>query len=189
MYEILEPFKVPLYKTVLSLDTKQIKLYCKKIQKNDKGLKISNRGGYHSNNLTGSHFPLNELFKNIEYHSNIFSKKCNFKNKVNIISLWININSNNHSNEAHTHTNTKFSGVYYVNTPKDCGNIVFHNPAYDTMIYDWNENYNEFNGYNSCMFDIPVQENILYIFPGWLKHNVKPNLSKKERISISFNCN
>ena len=32
-----------------------------------------------------------------------------------------------------------------------------------------------------------VRENILYVFPGWLRHRVEPNLSNEKRISISFN--
>jgi hypothetical protein len=29
--------------------------------------------------------------------------------------------------------------------------------------------------------------NALYVFPGWLKHSVQPNLTKEDRLSVSFN--
>ena len=187
MSNIIEPFKTPIYETSLSLDTNKIFTYCKKIQKNDKGVQTSNLGGWHSLPLNGKHLQLNELFEDIEYHSNIFGKKCNFKDKVTFDKIWININSTNNSNEAHTHPNSMLSGVYYVKTPKNCGDILFYNPAYETMEYDWSNKFNDYNNYNSSRFLLPAVENNLYIFPSWLKHLVKPNLSKKERMSISFN--
>ncbi len=35
--------------------------------------------------------------------------------------------------------------------------------------------------------DLYKKANTLYIFPSWIKHLVKPNMSDEERISISFN--
>lgn len=187
MNNIVELFKVPIYKTILSLNTNSIINYCKKIQKNDLGKKSSNIGGWHSNNLVGQHLDLNDLFINIEKHVNIFSKQCNFLNSIELKDIWININSTNNFNLIHTHPNCKFSGVYYVKTPKNSGDLVFYNPSCDMMIYDWNDDFKNFNSYNSHRFVFPIQENQLYLFPSWLKHSVNPNLSNKERVSLSFN--
>ena len=37
------------------------------------------------------------------------------------------------------------------------------------------------------MYRIEPKENMLLYFPGWLEHEVEPNNSNEERISISFN--
>ena len=34
-----------------------------------------------------------------------------------------------------------------------------------------------------------IEENVLLLFPSWLKHYVNPNLSNEDRISLSFNTN
>ena len=35
------------------------------------------------------------------------------------------------------HTHSLFSGVYYISTPKDCGNIRVLNGHVKTMSYNW----------------------------------------------------
>jgi len=48
----------------------------------------------------------------------------------------------------------------------------------------------EYNSYNSSNWYFKTVENMLLLFPSWLKHMVKPNMNKKQkRISISFNTN
>lgn len=188
---IQEIFKTPIYKTSLTLDNKSIKKYCLNLSKKDKGRIISNVGGWQSDNLSGVHKPLNNLFLNLETHANIFGKQIGLIKKLFINNIWININKYKDSNKLHCHPNSIISGVYYVKTPKDCGDINFINPSSDELQIDWNKHKKAFNGYtvyNSIEWFLPSIENELYLFPSWLKHYVKPNMNKKEeRISISFN--
>ena len=72
---IQEIFKTPVYKTSLTLDNKSIKKYCLNFSKKNKGRIISNIGGWQSDNLSGAHKPLNDLFINLETHANIFGKQ------------------------------------------------------------------------------------------------------------------
>ena len=49
-------------------------------------------------------------------------------------------------------------------------------------------NIKNFNSYNSHCWEFIPEENVIYLFPAWLKHSVQPNLNKnEERISFSFN--
>jgi hypothetical protein len=41
--------------------------------------------------------------------------------------------------------------------------------------------------YNSGKWTMPVENNVFYVFPGWLKHKVETNKNKEDRISISIN--
>ena len=191
-----EIFKIPLYNTTLSLDTKSIRSYCLSLSKKSKGRVVSNEGGWQSEALTFSKFkyldlserPLKPLCDSILYHGNQFLKELEFSGEIYINNLWTNINSYRDSNELHKHDNCLISGVYYVSTPKDSGKIIFHRPGYDTFTHEWNKAQSDYNNYNSAIWRIPPSSNTLLLFPSWLNHKVAPNMNKKEkRISISFN--
>ena len=193
---IQDLFKISVYKNILSLDSKAISNYCLDLQKKD-GNKIktdktrisTNIGGWHSNDLIGEHKPLNDLFLSIVENGNIFAKELELKNNLSIDNIWININSYKDSAKTHSHPRSILSGVYYAQIPKDSGDIAFNNTSGDLIYHCWNKNkIINYNSNNSPEWFLPVAENILYIFPSWLNHYVKPNMNKTEkRISISFN--
>ena len=187
---ILGLFTVPVYKTTLTIDNTKLAHYCKSLSKADKdGRVISNIGGWQSKAFVA---PFNNAFKslvdNIEKHVHIYNKSVNLTTKSKIDNLWVNINGYKDVNELHNHPSAIYSGVYYVNTPKDCGNILFHHPGNVSMGYDWGNKQVEFNRFNSSSWWLPSEAKTLYIFPSWLQHMVRPNLNKtQKRISISFN--
>ena len=184
-------FKVPVYSTQLNLDIKKLQSFCNEYQQKDTGKTLSNIGGYHSNDLPLNDVSLHTLIKEINTHSSKFAKEFINNNEQVLSNMWINISLYKDTNRSHNHPFSDISGVYYVKTPADCGNIVFEHPAHDVFSYYLNQKgtiIEEFNEYNSPTWWKPAVENHLYLFPGWLKHRVEPNGNKtKERISISFN--
>jgi len=108
-------------------------------------------------------------------------------------NMWANISPRHAFNRVHIHPNTLWSGVYYVQTPENCGRIYFTDPRMQalmlTPMFDpdterrsesWSEVYYE-----------PVAGRLL-MFPSWLMHEVEPNMSDAsgvdgDRISVSFN--
>lgn len=189
MSNLIEIFKTPIYYEDLELNTKSIKEYCLSFKDKNKSVNKSNMGGWQSDNLEGEHLLLNDLFLEIEKQSNNFTNKIGLKNNLKLINTWININNYKDHNQNHIHPNCLLSGVYYVQTPKDCGNIEFTTSDIDLRSYEWNEKtVIDENNYTVPRWIMPAIENRLYLFPNWLTHCVQPNLnSKKERISISFN--
>ena len=191
MSEVIDIFKTPLYYTELSLDNKAMASYCTSMSQKSKGRTLSNSGGWQSDNLDGVHKPLNSLFTEITKHLAEFNKalKLNMSDKLG--NLWVNINGYKDTNIDHIHPNCLISGVYYIQTPNDCGNIYFSHPAYTAFQYDWNNDKQKsapFNDYNSSQWWFPSRVGRLYLFPSWLYHHVQPNMNKREkRISISFN--
>lgn len=186
---IEEVFKIPIYKQKLKLDLKQIETFCINLKSQDKGKTISNAGGWQSNNLNlNKKIPeLKKLLIDITKHGDVFVNNLKLKDKIKIHSFWININEYKDYNITHKHPGALISGVYYVKTPKDCGNIIFEHPS-ESFQSEWRMIPNEYNNYNSLTWWLPSEENNLYLFPSWLKHRVEPNLNKNEnRISISFN--
>jgi len=181
-------FQIPIYGTKLSLDNSAIRSHCLSLTKIDKGRVKTNSGGWQSNNLPKNEKVLTPFYQGITYHANEFLKRLEFNGDLYLDNIWININGYKDYNIAHKHDNAHISGVYYVRTPKNCGNIIFNRPGIDEFTYDWNENHKAFNFWNSATRWQRAEESMLYLFPGWLNHYVEPNLNRKEkRISISFN--
>ena len=166
-----------------------LKDFVNKVRKEDTGRIISNIGGYQSNSLNLKDSHLIPLHNHILSETNKFSSTFNFTNNLfKIDNMWININGYKDYNIPHIHTHTLFSGVYYISTPKDCGNIRFLNGHEKTMSYDWVGHFKDYNNYNALQWFLPSEKYKCYIFPSYLTHFVEPNLnSKEERISISFN--
>lgn len=107
-------------------------------------------------------------------------------------SMWVNINPRHAYNRHHTHPHALWSGVYYVQTPEDCGLLYFSDPRPQTQIltpyFDARRRHPE--TWNEIFYQ--PQAGRLIMFPAWLVHAVHPNLSKEEgeageRISVSFN--
>lgn len=178
-------FSLPLFRKELALNHDDVQSFCFSRKKSDSGRKITNVGGWQSNdfNLKKPPKELKEISRCIFDFS---LEVCRFMDiePVSAGNGWININEYGHFNWCHTHPESVLSGVYYVKTPPGCGNIEFQNPCTDLMTSMRVKNYNVFN---SSSFEVPSEEGTLYIFPSWFPHKVYPNLSKEERISISFN--
>lgn len=115
--------------------------------------------------------------------------KLFFIRKYNITNMWININPSGGYNVSHTHPDSHLSGVFWVNTPKNCGVLKFESPNHFTqykMIDSYHENIKQsLNLYHD--FWLEPTEGRIIIFPSDIKHFVEINESSEDRISISFN--
>ena len=155
-------------------------------QENDKdpeGRIISNRGGWQSRDYIKDDKILS-IIRNIIYELPVLDKGINFD-----IECWFNINCKGDYNNKHVHPNSDFSGVFWLKTPKECGNIVFESPhnfsSYMEM-QSYTEKFKHDSGFTyNCIFK-PVEGKML-IFPSSLQHEVEPNESDEDRISVSFN--
>ena len=181
--QVIELFKVPLFAVLLDLDTASIEKYCLDHQDENEGRILSNRGGYQSYNVE-----ISPLIEEINNYSRFVSEAYAIDNELVVSDMWININEYKDYNILHSHPNSLFSGVYYVKTPDKCGYISFESPGVDIMEHTYSTvDFKEWNMFNIHTRWQEARENILYVFPSWLKHRVEPNLSNEKRISISFN--
>ena len=84
--------------------------------------------------------------------------------------FWFNSALPGESTGVHNHNGKAIiSGVYYLQLPKNCGNIVF--------VKD-----------NKEKLEISVKPKQLLLFPSGLDHFVQNNNGSKNRISVAFNC-
>ena len=178
-------FPVPVYvnKIKSSVDLKTICLD----MANGESVKRSNKGGYQSPDVA-SNKNFSKLIYAIEFAANKFAVNLGLKNNLKVDNLWVNVNGYKDYNLIHSHPKCVFSGAYYVSVPNNSGRLEFYSPAYEGIEYDWNNNVQNRNITNSAILNYDLDENLLLIFPSWLKHQVEPNLNEKEkRISIAFN--
>jgi uncharacterized protein (TIGR02466 family) len=147
--------------------------------------KISNVGGFQSKDLNyKKNKLLNNLIKNLNKYINDYSKIFSLKYELAISNIWININNHKDFNLEHTHPDSIISGSFYIKVPENSGNIIFHN---QNNFYMDSKDVIIQNEYNSMTWGYEPKENLLLLFPSWLKHHVEPNMSNEARISMSFN--
>jgi uncharacterized protein (TIGR02466 family) len=186
----IELFKTVIYANYLKLNNeKKFKKKLNLIYKKTKGRKLTNVGGYQSEDLSIEDFDFLPFTQAITNEANQFLKEYQSSSSLKLSNFWLNVNGFKDYNSLHTHPNSIFSGVYYISVPKNSGQIHFDNG--NKFLIDWawcRLQYNNYDSINSTVYKITPENNLLLIFPSWLPHSVLPNLNKKEkRISISFN--
>ena len=125
------------------------------------------------------------LKKDLEEVIGKIKNSLNIVEELRIFNSWVNVNAKGSYNVRHIHPRSFLSGVYYLQTPENCGNIVFHSPLIAKEMID--PNYNELNLVNSNVLIYPAVAGSVYLFPSWLEHSVQTNNSSDDRISVSFN--
>ena len=155
--------------------------------KQDKGITRTNVQGWHS--TTDMHEkPEFKKLVNMLYdcQKTVYEQEY-YESEPYLGNMWANINPPGGSNRAHQHPNSLWSGVYWIKTPKNCGELKIDDPRSvacmtrprqkDTKKPDrlWRETHYE-----------PIAGRCI-MFPSWLMHCVDPNKSNDIRISVSFN--
>jgi len=102
-----------------------------------------------------------------------------------LVSSWVNLHTKGDWAQIHIHGNSVVSGVWYLSTTENSGKFLVHtdNKLFGNIL-NFPRKDNLFNS-NNCVF-LP-QNGDLILFPSNLKHNVTPNESDKERLSLAFN--
>jgi len=180
-------FPTTVYGKDLQLDNNTLAQHIIQWSQQDQGVKKTNMNGWHS--TTDMHLKkeyqvlVDELYK---MQHEIFQEEW-LDRKPMLGNMWANINYSGGYNRPHVHPNCLFSGVYYVKTQPQCGELVVNDPrpGIQTMMptrksgqppkHLWREAHIE-----------PIQGRLI-MFPAWLWHCVEPNQSNDMRISVSFN--
>lgn len=134
-----------------------------------------------SNKKLNSKILNNEIRKITEKYFSLFQFPP-YPIKLN--EIWINIAPPGAYQEYHMHldhtTQCLFSGVLYIDVPKNSGNLRLVNPQKQNGMH---------------MLPSPLLEDIfvepknglIVSFPSWLMHEAQLNNSNKDRVSISWN--
>ena len=180
-------FATPFWQTkVEGVDNEPIKEYCYRLQRESKGVVISNRGGFHSNEII---HPIPDELKN--FFSQVQSWANNYCAQITGITdlvmgnWWVNINPPGTYNRRHDHQKSILSGVYYVDCEgENIGNLVVERD--DNMEF-FAGRYQNTSPICMNTFRMLPYTGFLLMFPAWTYHSVEANLEDRDRISIAFN--
>jgi uncharacterized protein (TIGR02466 family) len=130
------------------------------------------------------------LLEFIEQRSRQFLKMLGFDDDCFIeVSSWLQVYPPNTKFHRHEHYGALISGVIYLKTSYNCGDIVFHTPLETRR-----QGYGHFNKikktnteYNSDVVKYKPEDGKMIMFESWLPHSVDLNSSQEDRICVSFN--
>jgi len=155
--------------------------------KQDKGMTRTNIKGWHSTTDMHELPQFKKLVDMLYACQKTIYEQEHYESEPHLGNMWANINPPGGMNRAHQHPNSLWSGVYWIKTPKNCGQLKIDDPRSvacmtrprqkDTKKPDrlWRETQYE-----------PIAGRCI-MFPSWLMHCVDPNESNDIRISVSFN--
>lgn len=105
------------------------------------------------------------------------------KNDFDFTTSWISSSERGQASVIHNHHNCMFSGVYYIRTHKDAGNISFED--YTDCRFDLEPG--ERNIYNARECIIEPKDDMILFFPAELHHKLMVNNSDIKRLAVVFN--
>ena len=155
--------------------------------KQDKGIVRTNVQGWHS--TTNMH-ELPEYQKLVrmlyECQKTIYEQE-HYESEPFLGNMWANINPPGGMNRAHQHPNSLWSGVYWIKTPKDCGDLKIDDPRSSAAMCRPRQKPGKLpTRLHRETHYKPIAGRCI-MFPSWLMHCVDPNQSNDIRISVSFN--
>jgi len=186
--EVNNLFSSTVWYESLDLDTVVLSEECLRRKELEEGVVKSNQGGWQSKRLERleSLDLFHPLIERITSSANGFANHLSLK-ELKLSNIWININGYKDYNFLHDHPCAVLSGVYYVKVPENGGNIEFYHPHLSTVTRDWGDALKDYKMNNSPVWWYTSRDNMLFLFPSWLQHQVQPNMSQEDRISIAFN--
>lgn len=159
------------------------------LEKNSYGSTITT---YHEDierNYCGNHD--SDLAENVLEFVRRYLDGIGFNPNSNLrLESWLNLNLQNTHHSVHEHYGSFISAVVWLQTDKDSGNFVFHEPigvkAQNFTQYLFAKNQD--NMYNFPLYSINPKSGNGIIFPSWMPHQVQPNKSNQHRYSVAFNA-
>ena len=96
-------------------------------------------------------------------------------------ACWTNVNEVGSKNNLHTHTRDCWAGIYYIQA-EGTGNLTFFNPA--NTLLQCNPKSPMIRSYG-----VTPKDGDLFIWPGWVPHEVEENKSNQQRINLAWGIN
>ena len=188
--QIFPIFSKPVYAKVLDIDTKKIVSMLEEYDFGTSGNEYTLSEGLDNTiSITKNLYVLDDKrFKFLkdkimeEFYK--FSRgEMKYPNEFEITTSWFTKTTKNQSCQFHNHNNCMISGILYLQTNENSGNIVmqdFNNKRYDLAV-------DEQNMYNSSEWGIGPCDGLLLFFPSEVHHKIEKNKTDTIRHSLSFN--
>ena len=129
------------------------------------------------------HPDLTDIRNDFQKCVDIYSNKLDIEYSY-IKDNWVNILDNQGMVDIHHHWSSIISAAFYPLLEENTCNLCFRSPIY-TAINFRPKNTSTYGHFQND-YIMPIKQNHLYLFPGWLQHYTEENKGGK-RIVISFN--
>jgi len=153
----------------------------------DKGITRTNVQGWHSTTNMHELPEYQSLVRMLYECQKTIYQQEHYESEPFLGNMWANINPPGGMNRAHQHPNSLWSGVYWIKTPKNCGDLKIDDPRSSAAMCRPRQKPGEMPArlYRETHYK-PIAGRCI-MFPSWLMHCVDPNESNDIRISVSFN--
>ncbi len=195
----LFPTRVYTTKLVRSADTLNARLLreCRQMREEDRAGHVWSEtnypGGYTSYSSLSRLHRMSPTFealeKRIDRHVRAFARALEFDltgRKLVMTDCWANVMTRQVVHGLHLHPLASVSGTYYVRTPRGCSGLKFEDPRLDRFMASPPRK-SRARRENKVWVTLPAEAGNLVLFESWLRHEVAPNPSEAERVSVSFN--
>jgi len=190
-------YSAPLQKSGARAFNEQLARECRQLRLDDAaGRRWSAKsypGGYTSYHSAHRMHQLSPTFaaleRRIEPHILRLAQSLDFdlaQRPLAMTDCWVNIMPRHTMHGLHLHPWATLSGTYYVRTPKGSPSLKFEDPRLDRFMAAPPRRAGS-RRRNRPWVIIPVQAGQVVLFESWLRHEVAPNPTDEERISVSFN--
>lgn len=130
-----------------------------------------------------------ELRKKIDKHVGAYARQLQMDlggGKLAMSTCWINIMPARTNHSLHLHPLSVISGTYYVSTPRGTSALKFEDPRLSKFMAAPPRD-EKARPENQRHVSLQPKAGDVILFESWLRHEVPPNPSKQDRVSISFN--
>lgn len=112
-------------------------------------------------------------------------KECNYYEGLTpyVMQMWANTTPKGGWIHSHLHSSMPFTAVVYIDASPDQGNLFLENPL-DMLLMSQPIGPNVPYPMGD---EIEINTGDLVMFPGWMKHSVKPNTTDRPRLMLGFN--
>jgi uncharacterized protein (TIGR02466 family) len=132
-----------------------------------------------------------ELRRRLDRHVGAYAQSLQLDlsgRELAMTDCWVNIMPRQVVHGLHLHPLSTISGTYYVKTPRGCSALKFEDPRLDRFMASPPRRRDAPRDQQPWV-KVPAEAGTVVLFESWLRHEVAPNPSAAERISISFNYN
>lgn len=176
---------------------KELQIEAKQIQRVDTaGVKWSAKNypyGYTSYGSMDQLHRFSSTFQELEYkldqHVQAFARSLDLDigpGELAMSSCWVNVMAKQAQHSMHLHPLSVISGTYYVSIPKGSSGLKFEDPRMGYFMASPPRK-NPCQERNERFITLTPNAGDVVLFESWMKHEVPPQKSAGERISISFN--
>jgi uncharacterized protein (TIGR02466 family) len=123
--------------------------------------------------------------KHIDRHVRAFVKSLEYDidpKELKMNSSWINITRQGGHHSMHLHPQSVISGTVYLTTPKKSGNLKFEDPRLSKFMAAPARK-PDAKLANQTFVEIEPHAGYVVLFESWLRHQVEPNQTQKDRVS------